>query len=365
MIYTFMPGISETGIPPKGLPYLKRVFVDKDIRGNEGMQRWDFVQAFSWDNIEWARKELAQDGVDEEEFYSWDNDTRREYFITRTSYGATLNALTNQALRDAWLYGKWDIFQGQYFPNFSREKHLISRTEAAARMKPWHKRWLSGDWGFDHPHCVLWHCEDEHGHIITYREQWGREVGESELGRLVTEQSQGEKLIAFPFSWDAGKLSKRSQRTHPKSSIQLLADELGKDMPRPFPADSSPGSRISGWRLMYQLLDNEMWQIVEDDCPNLVDCLPSLIRDPDNTEDVLKTDFVENQIGDDPADAARMGLQYMLGSAVKPFEVRLQERLKDVPIEGTGRYIAHLQFNQKEKQDNQTAVYFGRKPRRH
>jgi hypothetical protein len=360
MVFPFMPGISESGLPPVGLSYLKRVFVDGGIKGNEFNQQWAFVRAYAWDNIEWSRKQLEIDGISDEEYYSeWTDEQRRNYFLSRTEYGATLNSLTNPAKRDAWLYGKFDEFQGQYFPNFNREKHLISSAEARDRMKPWHKRWLSGDWGFDHPHSVHWHCEDENGRIITYREQWGREMGETDLGKKITEMSSGEKLTAFPFSWDAGKLSKRSLRTHPKSSIQMLTESLGKGLPSPFPADSSPGSRISGWRLMYQLLDNDMWQIVEDECPKLAECIPSLIRDPDNTEDVLKVDWVENQIGDDPADCARMGLQFMLGSAVKPFQVRLQEKLATIPLEGTGRFIAHLEMQKKERETGGDVFYIG------
>lgn len=329
MIYTFMPGISESGMPPKGLTYLKRVFVDKAFLPDETRHNWAFVQAFSWDNIEWARKELAQDGIGEEEFYSWPEAQRREYFITRTEYGANLASMTDKHLRDAWLYGKWDVFQGQYFPNFDRSRHVISPEEAKDRIKPWHKRWMSGDWGFEHPHAIYWHSIDETGHVITYREKTGRQEGETELGKQITLLTAGEKHVAFPFSWDAGKLSKRSSKQFPKSIVQLLADSLGKNLPSPFPADSSPGSRISGWRLMYQLLDSDMWQISED-CPKLIECIPSLLRDPDNTEDVLKVDFPENGIGDDPADAVRMGLQYMLGSSRKPKEQEIREQAAQI-----------------------------------
>lgn len=372
MIYTFMPGVSESGLPPKGLSYLKRVFVDKLLQGQELKKKWAFIQSFSWDNIEWARKELGWEkddrgrwvlgpgGVSEEEFYSWSNDERREYFIEHTDYGETLNSLTNQAKRDAWLYGKWDVFQGQYFPNFSHEKHVITREEAAERMKPWHKRWLSGDWGFDHPSVVYWHCEDEYGRIITYREQWGREMGETELGKLVTRMSEGERLVSFPFSWDAGKQSKRSMRAAPKSIVELLNISLGPKLPKAFPADSSPGTRMAGWRLMYQLLDADMWQIVGEDCPKLIECIPSLIRNPDNTEDVLKVNFVENQIGDDPADAARMGLQFMKKPGVKPYGIIRQEVIAAAAQNATpgnigqSRFIADVHLkNQQDQQRKQ------------
>lgn len=324
MILSFMPGSCETGLPPKGLSFLKRVFVDGALNPQEQSKSWSFIQAYAWDNIEWCRKELVRDQCDEADFYSWDESTRREYFLTRTEFGKTLLSVTDPHLRDAWLYGKWDVFQGQYFPNFDPVRHVVTSAEARERIKPWHKKWISGDWGFDHPHCFHWHSQDENGRVITYREQFGRQMGETDLGATLGKLNLGDKTVAFPFSWDAGKLSPRSQAKYPKSIIQMLSDALPQGMPRPHPADSTPGSRASGARLMYQLLDSNMWQISAD-CPRLIECIPSLIRNPDSTEDVLKVDWVENNIGDDPYDSARMGLQYMLGASRKPEEEAVRE----------------------------------------
>lgn len=134
MLYTFMPGVSETGLPPKGLEYLRRVLVNGEQRGEEAKQKWTFVQAFAWDNIEWARKELEADGVSEEEFYSWSPEARREYFVTRTDFGAVLSAITDQFLREAWLDGKWGVFQGQYFTNFSYDRHQACRGNRAQAL---------------------------------------------------------------------------------------------------------------------------------------------------------------------------------------------------------------------------------------
>lgn len=344
MIFTFMPGFSESGLPPKGLAYLKRVFVDKELRGAESRRNWAFVQAFSWDNIEWARKELERDEISEEQFYSWSESERREYFLTRTEYGATLASITDENLRDAWLFGKWDVFQGQYFPQFS-DAHVISIEEARKEMKPWHKRWLSGDWGFDHPSVVYKHIIDDQQRVTTFGEMYGRQVGETELGKRITAACTDGKYVSFPFSWDAGKQSKRSPRETPKSIVQMLNEALGSGIPKAFPADSSPGSRISGWRLMSQLLDSGMWRIAND-CPKLIECLPSLMRDPKNTEDVMKVDFDENGIGDDPADSVRMGLQFMLSRARKPAEEVIREKAMAIP-DATERFF----FAYKKRKD--------------
>jgi len=343
MIYSFMPGRSPSGLPPKGLPYLKRVFIDGKLKPEEKRFSWAFLQAFSWDNIEWARKDLVRDRIGRGEhrpgdngclctectFYSWSEDQRRTYFLERTDYAGELLAITDKALREAWLYGKWDIFEGQYFTDFSEPRHVITRAEFEARVKPWHKRWISGDWGFDHPHCIHWHVVDEHQRVITYAEDWGRQVGETELGKLIGEKSAGHKFDAFPFSWDFGKLSSRDPAKR-RSVGQMISEAMPARLPKPHPAESAPGARISGWRLMSQLLESDMWQIVGEDCPKLVECIPSLVRDPNNTEDVLSVNYSENGIGDDPADSARYGLQFMLGASVKSRAVLLEEKLRDV-----------------------------------
>ena len=81
--------------------------------------------------------------------------------------------------------GDWNVFSDQYFPNFREERHVITQAEANKRMQPWHKRWLAGDWGFDHPHSIHWFCQDEHGCVIIYREQWGNRTNEADLGKTI------------------------------------------------------------------------------------------------------------------------------------------------------------------------------------
>ena len=349
MIYTFMPSISESGMPPVGLSYLKRVFRDGALHGPEQNRKWAFIQAFGWDNIEWARQQLDSDGLTEEDFYSWSDGDRRTYFLEHTDYGQTLQAITNQALRDAWLDGKWDVFQGQYFPNFSPEKHVLSSGDVKEQIKPWHLKWISGDWGYDHPTSIYWHAQDEKGRVITYRELWERGMNEVDLGREIGKLSVGEKLRSFVMSADAGNLSERSSKEMPRSILQLITDALPKDFPRPFPNDTKPGTRVSGARLMSQLLDSGMWHISED-CRHLIECLPSLVRNPKNTEDVLKVDYPENQIGDDPYDAARYGLAYMLGTSRRPQSEIIAEQARTIDDPVSRALFIHKQtYAQKDK----------------
>lgn len=224
--------------------------------------------------------------------------------------------------------GEWDVYTGQYFPQFDTSKHVIPHRDALALIKPWYTKWLSGDWGYEHPHCIHKHAKDEQNRVITFGELWDRRVSEEELGQRIGKFASGDKLRSFVFSWDAGKLSPRSNPKFPKSIGQIISDALPVGVPKPHPADSSPGSRIARARLTSQLLDSEHW-LISDACPKLIECIPLMIRDESNQEDILKVDYAEQStIGDDPIDSATTGLQFMLGSAKKPREVERQEVLE-------------------------------------
>src|SRR6202022_4611653 len=99
------------------------------------------------DNVQWSRQALEEDGLTAKDYYAWPEKKRFEFFISRTQYGKRLDALP-KGLRDAHLLGRWDVFAGQFFQNFDRARHVISQQEATERIKPWHTRWMSGDWGY-------------------------------------------------------------------------------------------------------------------------------------------------------------------------------------------------------------------------
>jgi len=71
------------------------------------------------------------------------------------NYLKTLRALPSH-LRRAFFDGNWDVFAGQYFDNFDCSRHVL-RAELPDWQR-WWPRWISIDWGFEHPAAVYWHC---------------------------------------------------------------------------------------------------------------------------------------------------------------------------------------------------------------
>lgn len=108
------------------------------------------------------------------------------------SYRQTLEGLPF-ALREAFVNGNWDTFQGQFFQEWSREIHVIRPFE----LYPQWKRFISVDYGYSAPSAVYWYAVDYQGRVIVYRELYQRGLTFKELGRQVGKLTpEVEKLTA-------------------------------------------------------------------------------------------------------------------------------------------------------------------------
>ena len=259
--------------------------------------------------------------------------TDNPIYAGNESYLKTLRALPAH-LRRAFLDGNWDVFAGQYFDRFdySRQVRRAEEIGPTLREKSWWPRWISIDWGFEHPSAAYWHAQIglpgrrlvEPGRsvppasvagaqppaaancVVTFREYVTRRTPPRELAREIIARSVSsdgetrEKIDAIYLSPDAF-----ARRTDEASIAEQMGDVfVAAGLPRPVPADDD---RVGGWMLMYQMLDAGEW-LLTDNCIELVRTLPSLVRDQARVEDVEKMD------GDDPADAARYGLKSRYGA---------------------------------------------------
>jgi hypothetical protein len=81
----------------------------------------------------------------------WDN----PIYAHDAGYLKTLNTLPSH-LRRAFLDGDWSVFAGQYFDRFDPASQVVRAEQL--NWKPWLPRWVSVDWGFEHPSAVYWHA---------------------------------------------------------------------------------------------------------------------------------------------------------------------------------------------------------------
>src|SRR6266852_181765 len=249
-------------------------------------------------------------------------------------YHKTLRQLP-EALRRAFLDGEWDVYAGQYFDIFAAARHTIRPEQV--QLDPWTPRWISIDWGFEHPSAVYWHATRNDGVVVTYREFVQNRLSPRMLATAIAERTvdslgRAERIRDVYLSPDAF-----AQRTADASIADQLGDGLAAaGLPRPTPADND---RVGGWMLMYQALESDHWLIAEN-CTRLIENLPTLTRDPANVEDTLKCD------GDDPSDAARYGLKSALDPGRAPADVLAAERVS--AVDPTSRAIWLKKFSAEE-----------------
>ena len=257
-------------------------------------------------------------------------------------YIAVLDALPTH-LRQMFREGSWEVFAGQYFDVWAEARHTVSRREV--QLESWSPRWVSGDWGFQHPACFHFHAKVGRK-TVTYAELWGRGMNERNLAEMLTAIAGEDHITAFYLSPDAW-----AKRSDAFSVAQQLGEELGRMNSRvPYPIQAST-DRVGGARMLYKMLLQDEW-VVSDVCENLIECMPQLIHDePPRAEDVLKVDNGPGQLGDDAYDSARYGLysHFRPGQKTKEQEVRDQAEKYSDPLEKW----SYLRLNLPKEEENE------------
>lgn len=373
-VYTCNPG-------DVGHAYIQRVCVDGPknpslYKDKENPAHYAFIQSYAWDNAHWSILPLLQDvdGLSEGEYdllspeekriayarmskvyHSWTNEKRFDYFIGRTKFGATLDAL-NPDLRPGWLLGLWTKFAGQYFTNFTRERHVARRLPGGIlvcpisgkeyRIEAWWPKWLAQDWGFADDNATLWATTAPDGRHLVYRE-WvtnnitPRMLGAGLLERSIDSEQRAEKFSQFFLSVDAF-----DDDTGQETIAEGIRDTACRGDRIPYPAQAS-NARVSGWQCIYALFEtNEL--LISEECRVVIGALPTLTRfgyGEGNVEDIKESKV------DHAPDALRYLMFSRLGTIKAPVSVRANEAVKDV-TDPTMRAAILDKFYSEEKNRN-------------
>ncbi len=245
MYFTCNPG----GI---GHGWVKRLFIDRDYRGDEKSEDYVFIPSTVFDN---------------------------EYIINQNpEYLRTLKNLP-EARRRAMLYGDWDAFEGQYFPEFSREKH----TCAPFTIPDEWTRFCAFDYGLDMTACLWLAYPPDRKKLYVYRELYEPNLILSQAAEKITSLSDGEKIRYYVASPD---LAGRRQDSG-KSGFDILSSHgLSGVM-------AANNERVAGWRMIREFLkedrEGDVALKIFTSCTNLIRTLPRLTFDTKISEDVSST----------------------------------------------------------------------------
>ena len=234
-----------------GHSWVKRLFVDKSFKSGEDPKEYTFIPAQIYDNPVLL-------------------DADPEY----------LNSLKSLPLRlrEAWLEGKWDVFDGQFFPEFDASVHVCKYGDVPHNLT----NFVALDYGLDMLAALLVGM-DETGNLWVIREYCQSGLTLSEAASrvaLLCDGQNAEFAVCSPDLWNRRQDSGRS-------GFEIMQGVRG--MPPMRPADNR---RIAGWRVLREYFtakNGHPFIKICDSCSNLLSSLPALLCDPKRTEDASNT----------------------------------------------------------------------------
>lgn len=259
--YTCNPG-------GQGHQYIKRIFIDRRYEDGEDPNDYEFVQSLVTDNVALMK--------------------------SQPDYIKQLEALPPK-IREAWLHGSWDVYEGQFFEQFAdRPEHYKDRQWTHV-IDPFEipDGWTIGrsfDWGYSKPFSCGWWAVDYDGVMYRILElygctktpnegvKWIPDKVFAEIHRIEKEHRwlKGKNIvgIADPAIWNAER-------------GDSIADTAAKHQVYFSKGDHE---RIPGWmQCHYRMQFDENgypMMYVFSNCKGFIRTIPLLVYDDHKVEDI-------------------------------------------------------------------------------
>lgn len=288
-----------------GHSWVKRLFVDRIYKEGEDPADYSFIRSYVSDNVALTEK--------------------------NPDYLKQLSSLPPK-LKKAWLHGDWNIFEGQFFEEFSDEPSHYSDRRFTNVIEPFEippdwKIVRSFDWGFAKPFDCSWWAIDYDGRAYLILQlygsngvpneglKWHAEKVFSEIQRIEKEHRwlKGKQItgVADPSIWseDGGEPIIASADRH-----QVFFQK----------ADNS---RIAGWMQVHYRLSFDDYGMPMvyffNTCKNAIRTLPLLQFSPSNPEDL------DTSQEDHFADSFRY---FCMSRPIKPQKTQMRLKASSDPL---------------------------------
>ncbi len=221
-----------------GHAWVKRLFVDRVYRDGENSEDYKFIQALVYDNPVLMK--------------------------ASPEYVRQLEALPEK-LRLAWLSGRWDVFEGQFFPEFDPCFHITKQPIIHKNLYCF----AAFDYGFDMLALLILGVDREGGLYVL------DEFCESglTLGVAAEKIARATKDYCVNYAVCSPDLWNRRQDSG-KSGFEIMSSVEG--MPNMIRADNR---RVAGWRNLRNILGKREGETIKisSRCTELIRSLPALL----------------------------------------------------------------------------------------
>lgn len=239
-----------------------------------------------------------------------------------------------ERLRKAYYDGNWDVFEGQYFTEWDKDRHVVNPFPI-----PWSfKRFRAYDHGRKNPACCKWYALDYDGRLWVYKELYVAGLNVDQIATEINRMSAGETYeysVADPAIFaNIGFVDKYGGQT--------IGETFARNGIMFIPASNR---RVDGWNLMHQYLS---WTetsppklLYFKTCFDSIRTIPALVHDENRPEDL------DTKGEDHAADPDR----YMLMS--------LHERKGIKPLSEVERKLKQMKELTTIRPSNLNEIYYG------
>ncbi|MDO8569842.1 MAG: phage terminase large subunit [bacterium] len=285
--------IAATNPGGKGHLWVKKLWIDKTHSDNEqSANQFMYIQARVMDNP----------------------------YVPK-SYIKELQSLPDEKRR-AFLDGDWDLYEGQYFAEWNKEKHVVEPFEIPDSWKRFRSIDISGRNGITSCH---WYALDYDGVVWVYREHYASGMDSDQHADQIREMSGEEEYFYTVIDSSAF-----TQYGAPETMAEIY---MRRGVWNLIPSDKK---RLTGWDVVHQYLrwdKNNLPRLrVFSTCTNMIRTIPSLVCDVNNPQDV------DSQGEDHAADELRYFLQTLRDQRTeKPMSVVRRRLLARLGIKASSR----------------------------
>lgn len=236
----------------------------------------------------------------------------KENIYLSPEYVLELESIKDPNKRKAWLWGDWDVVAGGAFDDLWNESvHILPRFQVP-------KGWRidrSFDWGSTHPFSVGFWAEANgeeatlpdgrkfcppRGSLVRIAEVYGSEELGTNQGIKASPKEVALRIVAMEKRLREEGWIKTSVKPgpadgqifdKPRSDQESIAKVMSDHKINWVRADKSPGSRVNGFELVRNRLENSLRSegpglYIMDNCIAAKSTLPVLPRDEDNPDDI-------------------------------------------------------------------------------
>lgn len=195
----------------------------------------------------------------------------------------------------AWRDGEWDLFSGQVFSEFRRDKHVLPDIEPSSEFEAY----LSMDWGYSEKSAFAAYLHlikpssyqgEKFNRIITVREWWGNQKSPEEWADIIYNDLKEMKIE--PIRGYTDPAMHNTQTDGSKSIAQSMSErwKSRNDNKQYCQLVRANNNRIARVATVHNWLkdgpDGLPYWVMSQQCQNLANTLPMLVYDEHRVEDV-------------------------------------------------------------------------------